>query len=288
MNATASIVCKAFLERSPPEKQAKLLRFLSAHDQQNLQELPVSYHKDPTEGFSTEEALLKRIHYSWLDPLFRTFSESEVGLFLSALDPLQAKGLKKLLLFSNHGASLTKLGRTFLQKTLWKRLSDEQIVPIECLPESPLNVLLELETDDLLLMISFLGLHDLGAEVKQIIETAKLKQIYAALSPSELAFLKTLLHRKEPLTFKRLDLQTWDGKKASLRQLLDQRGINRLAKALYRKEKSLLWHVSHRLDREIGEALVKLSTPLEHVRAQEILIGQVTELLPLIQTQQPS
>lgn len=288
MDATAAIVCKSLLQRCPQEKREQLFRFLSQEDQAILHELPDAYYREPAEGFLTPAAELKNIHFSWFDPLFRTFSENEVRLFLSALSPEQTKGLKKLLLFSNHGAELNPSVRPFFEMTLWEKLSGKDLIPIECLPDSPLNALLTLSPASFSSLIDYLGIHDLATEVKQIIETARLKQIHAALKPNELTYLKTLLHRKEPLSFKRMEMQTWDGKNATLRALLHQRGMNRLAKALYRKEKSLLWYVSHKLDMEAGELLLKLATPLEHPRAQEILVGQVTELLTLIQTQQPS
>ncbi len=288
MNATAAIVCKSFLQKRPEEKRDQLFRFLSEDDQQLISEIPYSYPYDPTAGFSSAQINLNRIHYSWLEPLFRTFSENEVRLFLSALNAEQAKSLKKLLLLSNHKVELNPAISPFFTQTLWEKISEKELLPFECLPESPLNGLLELSPASLGNLLDSLGLHDLAIEVKQIIDTARLKKIYSALLPNELTFLKSLMHHKEPLTFKRMDLQTWDGKKSTLRALLRQRGVNRLAKALYQQGKSLLWHISHKLDKEAGEILVKLSTPLEHVRAQEILISQVTELLTHIQTPQPS
>src|ERR1700722_9315077 len=192
MNATAAIVCKSLLQRCPQEKREQLFRFLSQEDQIILHELPDAYYGDPAQGFSTPAAELKTIHFSWFDPLFRTFSESEVRLFLSALTPEQATGLKKLLLFSNHGAELNSSMRPFFEATLWKKISEKEQTPIECLPDSPLNALLELSPATFSSLVDYLGIHDLATEVKQIIETARLKQIHAALKPGELAYLKTL------------------------------------------------------------------------------------------------
>jgi hypothetical protein len=284
MNTAAAIVCKSFLQKCPQEKRARLFHFLSEDKQEFLHELPSAFFHNPADGFSSIETELSRIHFSWFDPIFRTFSENEVRLFLSALDSQQAKGLKKLLLFSNHAIELKPSARPFFEQTLWGKIANQEILPIECLGESPLNALLELEPPALMNLIDYLGIHDLAIEVKQIIETARLKQIYAALSADELAYLKTLQQRKEPLAFKRMELQTWDGKKSTLRTLLRQRGANRLAKALYQKEKSLLWRVSHKLEMEVGEQIMRLATPLEHARAQEILINQVTELLATLRT----
>lgn len=282
MNSCAITVCKAFLQKASEEKRARLFQFLSPDDQNAMASIADGFFGDPAKGFAGEESLLKRVHYSWLAPPFRSFAENEARLFLSALSSEQAKGLKKQLLFTNELPELNPVATPFLRKILWKTISDEELLPQECLPSSPLNQLLEIKVSELLLLIDFLGLHDLAPQVKQIIDTTKLKQVYAALTPSELSLLKTLLHRKEPLSFKRMELSKWDGKKDSLRSLLHQRGINRLAKALYQNEKSLLWYTSHRLDIERGELLLKLGAPLEHARAHELLVSQIEEILPLI------
>lgn len=284
MNPAAQIVCKAFLQKCPREKQERLRRFLSPNEARALNELPHSFYRDPSQGFLSASGLLKTVHFSWFAPIFRALSENEMRLFLAALDPDQAKGVKKLLLFSNNGVNLSTPAREYIGKTLWEKVSGGEHLPMECLPETPLNALLNYEFKSLLMLIDFLGIHDLALEVKKIIETAKLKQIYAALTPSELSFLKTLLLRKEPLTFKRMELQSWDGKKSSLRMLVHQRGLNRLAKTLTGSEPALLWYVSHKLDMERGELLLKLATPLESERAQAALIEQMVEVLGLIKT----
>lgn len=281
MSAAAQIVCKAFLLKADPSKQDALLRYLPEEQQQALAETPTTSYKDVTLGILPVEERVGAIHYSWFTPPLRSLPSNEIRLFLSALSPTQSKGVEKELLFSNELSTLSPVARTFLQKKLWEMVLDKrgEILPIECLPDSSLNPLVELEYPMLLKLIDLLGLHDLAIEVRQIIETAKLKKIQAALSPQEAAFLKILLHRKEPLAFQRMGLQKWDGDRSTLRPLLHQRGLHRLAKALYGKEKSLLWHLCHRLDKERGELLMKFSTPLEHVRAQEILASQVIELL---------
>ncbi|MFI5333565.1 MAG: hypothetical protein ACHQT8_00155 [Chlamydiales bacterium] len=284
MNVAALTVCKAFLLKSSQEKKAGLFEKLSFEVQEGMHELATSFYGDPTAGFADEKQLLHAVHYSWLTPAFRAFSENEVKLFFAALTPEQVKGVKQQLLFSNHAPEVNSAALPFLYKTLWSKVEDEDLLPIECLPDSPLNKLLELRTEELHHLIDFLALHDLASQVKQIIDTSRLKQIYAALSPAELTFLNTLLQSKEPLSFKPMELQKWDGKKETLRTLIHQRGINRLAKALFQKEKSLLWYISHKLDIERGELLRKLATPLEHLRAHELLVSQVEEIFPLIST----
>ena len=66
---------------------------------------------------------------------------------------------------------------------------------------------------------------------------------------------------------------------------LEQRGINRLAKALYKEEPSLAWYIAHRLDADRGALLMKLCTPLDHPRAAILLSEQVTDLIQSIKNQ---
>lgn len=130
-------------------------------------------------------------------------------------------------------------------------------------------------------------MHDLSVEIRQIIETAKLKQIYALLTKPQTTFLKTLLHKKEAVTFKKMGLIAWRGDKDALRSLLLQRGLNRIAKSLYGRHPSLLWHVAHRLDAEKGQLLLNLCTALDHPRASSLLSEQVVELVHALKSNNP-
>lgn len=287
MNLVTASVCKAFLLRSSPELQTRLLSFLPPEELKEMEELPSTFYGDPSAGISSDEERLKMVHHSWLALNFRSLSENEVRLFLSSLSETQIKGLKKNLLFSNSLLPLNPLALPFLQSSLWEIVTgDEEILPLECLPASSLNGLLSFDAYELLTLIDLLGLHDLALEVKQVIETSKLKKISQALSPQEQAFLKELLHKKEKVSFKRMSLQKWEGDAPSLRSLLHQRGINRLAKALFTQNSSLLWYVSHKLDVERGQMLLKLAEPLEHALAAEVLAAQVEEALASIQPTQ--
>lgn len=83
-----------------------------------------------------------------------------------------------------------------------------------------------------------------------------------------------------------MGLAAWKKDKAVLRSMLLQRGINRLAKALYGRHPSLLWHFAHRLDVEKGELLMKLCTSLDHPKASDLLATQVLELVNAFKTHQ--
>jgi hypothetical protein len=288
LDELSAIACHAYLQKCSPERRHALLRYLPKKEQEDLSSLPGSYG-DLTRSSWTVENQLKEIHYSWFASFLRTLPENEIRLFLSSLPEDQVLGLKKTLLFSNHLIPLTPCAEQFFRHTLYEKTTAnaKDLLPTPCLPTAPLNALLSLSFTELLKLIDFLGLRDLAGEIRQIIETVKLKQIYAALSKEEQEYLKLLLQKKEHISFKRMELGKWDGGEETLKHHLRQRGLNRLAKALYGSHPSLIWHVSHRLESHLAGILLKLCTPLEHPRATDLLTSQVVELISYLQNKKP-
>jgi len=274
------IFCKAFLQKCPPDQRGALISYLPLEDQKNLDRIPLP-SSDPSQGVTPPEELLDKIHYTWFAPFLRTLPENDIRLYFAVLNDTQAKELKKALLFSNHIPSLTPLATLFLQRSLWDKMlgKGEEPLPPEGLPKSPLNQLIQFTYEELMSLIDLLAIHDLTIELRQIIDTAKLKKLYSLLSKRQLAYLKTLMQKKEPLSFKKMALSKWDGNPEHLKTMLQQRGINRLAKSLYGESSSLLWHLAHRLDIEKAGTLQNLCKPLDHPQAIGILRGQVSELI---------
>jgi hypothetical protein len=237
------------------------------------------WFQDPTQGVDALEEELPRVHFSWLAPYLRAVPETDIKLLLGCLTADQQKGLKRSLRFANHIPELTPLAGDFLKKQLFSQLSaGEALVPIACLPESLMNGLLELSYEELEALIALLAMHDLAPEIRQIIDRAQLKKIYALLSVQQTELLKTLTYRKEPVAFKKMELSKWDGNGETLRASLEQRGLNRLAKALYPEHPTLRWLIEHRFDADRGAQLSSLCTPLDHPRAAALLAEQIVAL----------
>lgn len=285
MDKSSAAVCYAFLNTMPKERQRALLKHLPDEEASGFSAAG-QWQSDLTAGVSPEEEELSRVHFSWLAPFLRSLPEGDIKLFLGCLSEQQQNGLKTSLLFSNHIPALSEMGKLFLKKQLFVSLiGKEDVLPPSCLPAAPINALLSMSHEELLSLIDLLSMHDLATEIRQIIDTAKLKQIYALLSSAQTNFLKTLIYHKEPVVFKKLELMKWDGHTEVLKSLLEQRGINRLAKALYKEDPSLLWYVAHHLDTERGAMLVKLCTPLDHPRAAFLLSDQVAHLIGALKNQ---
>ncbi len=287
MDKTAAIVCNAFLNKCAPEQHAALLQFLPFSEAEHLQSLPRTLG-NPSKQFELPEEMLDQIHFSWITPILRALPETEIRLFLSSLNQAQIKGLKQQLLFANHLPQLPSLIQNYLRHTLFEGLSIPDLLPPSCLPDQPLNTLLEFPYARLLVLIDLLSMHDLACEIRHIIDTVKLKRIYSLLTPSNQAYLKSLSHKKEPVAFKKIGLNHWNKDTEALRSILLQRGVNRLAKALYSHDPSLLWHLTHRLDIERGQMLHKLCSPLNHPRAHNLLTEQILNLAETVKTINPS
>jgi hypothetical protein len=270
----------SFLNQCSLLKRGALLNCLGEKERSLLDSLPKT-RGDPCRGFSSAQVILSQIHFSWFAPYLRTLSEKDIRLFLSALMEEQASGLKKMLLLSDGKVTLSPSAKLFLQKTLLDELgyTKSDILPPECLPDTPLNALLNLTFSNLNQLIALLGLHDLAIDMKHIIETAKLKKIQQVLSSTEQNYLKILSQSREPVVFAKMGLAKWGGDEESLKQLISQRGFNRLAKAVYGQDVSFIWYLTHMLEADGAHLFQKLCAPLDHSTALQALIFQVFELL---------
>jgi len=280
MKNSSLIVCGAFLKKQPPQKREALTSYLFEAERQELAALP-STLGDPTEDLPPISDRLAQFHPSWFASFLRTLSEKDIRLFLSCLHESQASQVQKILLFTGSRISLTKIATAYLQQILWRRITGDQpdLLPTSFLPQSSLSVLLDLEGEELLWLVDFLGLHDVSVEVRQIIDTTRLKAIYSVLSENEQNYLKMLLQSKEPVVFSRIGLSSWSGTPDDLRNLIRQRGLSRLGKSIYGQDPSFIWHVMHRMDADIALVLQRFCTPLDNLTAAKMLVSQVLELV---------
>ncbi len=280
MKHSSLVVFNSFLSQCSSPKKEELWKCLGDKEKSLLDSLPKT-RGEPYRGLSSPQDILSHTHFSWFAPYLRTLSEKDIRLFLSALTEEQAVGLKKMLLLSDGKTTLTLTAKLFLQKTLLQEImgTQSEILPPECLPDSSLNALLNLPFGELEQLIAFLGLHDLAIDMKHIIETAKLKKIQAVLSSPQQSYLKILLQSREPVVFTKMGLAKWDGNAEALKQLICQRGFNRLAKAVYNQDPSFIWYLTHMLEADQAQLFQKLHTPLDNTTAMQALIFQIFELL---------
>lgn len=280
MSQASYIVFRSLVERS---NKSSLIRTLSQSEQEKVRHLS-PLKKDPfIYPLSTEERL-KGIHYSWMVTFLEPFANDDKILLLSSIEKEQAEKLKKHFKLSALSLPLKKKGKEYLTQALYAWLISDQkeLLPIEFLPEHPLNPLLELSKKELQALVDYLGLRDLALELKHVIKADQIKKIQKTLSKKAQEHLKKQMKKKDLISFARLNLDGWNGDEEKMKAILHHRGFNRLAKALFGCHPSLLWHLSHRLDTGRTKILRKFYADIKNDEAKQILINQTLELIPLV------
>ncbi len=280
MNVRSEMILKGFLSRCEPARQQALMRFLPEEERMTLAELPTFEDEVDAESF-TNSSTLERVHWSWLLPTLKSFSNKEQQLFLASLSPIVAENLREALAIKGAVEEISETARSFLREQLLHSLVgyEERNLPIDYLPASPLNKLLKLSKKQLIRLIDFLALHDLAAELRQIVETKILKKIYSFLTEEHKALLKEFSAQKEAHPLPRLGLDRWDGNEESLRTMLHRRGLARLALALSGQDPDLVWMLCHQLDIGRGNALYKLCAKEATPGVSSAIATQIEELL---------
>lgn len=280
MRSPVEMIFNAFLSRQSQEKRERLCRFLTNTEQERLSQLPSFEQGLTPEGFSNG-AMLERVHWSWFLPTLKSYSPTEQALVLASLDKDSALPLAELLPAKISQDPLTPMGKAYLRQMLLDSLigAHDRLIPAEFLPPSPLNQLLELPKRELIALIDLLAMHDLAAEMRQIVETKILKKLYSFLSEAQKQFLKHASKKAEPFTLPRIGLDRWEGTKDALRHVLHRRGLGRLGLALSEEDPALIWYICHQLDIGRGNALFKLSTKEASHTVSIAAVKQVEELL---------
>lgn len=261
--------------QGPP---ASLLQFLP----QEEMEQALAYHIDSPDLaplLKHAEIVIERTHYSWLTPAIEGFSDSFKSFFIASLPKKLASSMQRHLNPSLKISSLTDVFKPFFLRILYHTLDADERLPIEYLPESSFSPLINWSKAELVDLISFLGLHDLASEIRQVVSKQALKSIYECLPPKQAAYLKICLHQKEPVKGTSLKL---DFKKLDCDQLLKdlhRRGLMRLAHALSGQHPDFIWYLSHTLDTGRGSLLSQLTSSQPTPKITQALAVQVTNLM---------
>lgn len=273
-------VLHAFLSLDPPELRERCLEFLPSSRAEKLRALPPNENPPHLEDLKKED-LLDRVHWSWFLPTLKSYAPEEQALFLSALDPSSAAHLSNEIPCKISTKELSAMGSAYLRHILLSSLIGEhdRLIPRIFLPPSPLNQLLTLSKKELILLIDLLSMHDLAAELRQIVETKILKNIYSYLTEMERKFLKQVSLKPEPYALPRIGLDRWDGNREVLRITLHRRGLARLGVALSGEDPALVWYLCHQLDIGRGTALFKLCVRESSLTTIDAAAKQVEELL---------
>ncbi|MCK4933977.1 MAG: hypothetical protein KAR79_00160 [Simkaniaceae bacterium] len=277
--SAAWISLKYLLSSVGDERKSQLETFLSSDMLKRLEETPLAT-ANPFEQKKSLEERLSQIHYTWHIPFLSPLSKHDKVYIIAALNPRASEPLSHFFKMENSNITLTTFAKTFAEEILFQKvISDEEnYLPIEYLPENPLNLLLDLSKEVLISLIDYLGLYDLSTEIKQLVQVSKIKLLQEMLSQTQMKFLREIKAQKDLFSTTPLGLEKWDGDLDQLKKVLHHRGLNRLAKALYGATPALVWHITRHLDTGRAKVFQKLCRDINNEKAQDALVDQVIHL----------
>lgn len=282
MNAKGRLMLRVLINRYHKGSSETLLKGLPEGDAKAISDLKTNAKTiDP--AVHTPKQQLQKIHYSWLFPLFNELPEPQRPYFLAALPEKQAMGIRQLLKLEIEPLTPTPLAQRFLLSQFLTKFLATEKTPKEFLPDSKFTPLLSLSKHQLVQLIAYLGIRDLGEEMRQIVDKNRLKQIIHLLITREQNYLKKCLASKARMPSLRLGLDKWDGKKETLMRMIQKRGLIRLAQALSGQDPELVDHLCQHLDTGRGKILKKYCLDKEIPTTTARLTTQVTQLIKLME-----
>ncbi|MCB1117972.1 MAG: hypothetical protein KDK50_05255 [Chlamydiia bacterium] len=192
--------------------------------------------------------------------------------FLDHLDTSWLHGVNKKL--HQIGLSSSPM-RAFARSTLWLSIKPRQILPFETVLAFPMGNILQHPVNTVIEGYKRLGLYDLALDARRIVQTDILQAIAASLSEDQKAFYKSIQHMPTPIDFGRLSLERWDKQPSTLQTVIEKRGFNRFAKALYPCHPSLKWYLQHLLNKDKAAMFNSLCTDVKNKNAQHTLQEEV-------------
>lgn len=285
MPAKSAVMLRVLLNRfhrSPPDA---LMRYLPAGEAQAVRSWDIPA-VDVTPGLAKPLDQIKRIHYSWLLPVFKQLDPSLQLIMLSALPEAYQTKLNKTLKLP--GSSPTKQAllpspvQHYLLNILYSRIKPNEVLPAAFLPPTPLTQITSLNKKQLVELIDFMGLHDLAESIRHIINKHFLTKLYNCLTAKQKQFLRICLHKPEKVASTRMNLAKWNGEQQTLDTMLQWRGLVRLGKALCGQHPDFVWHLTHLLDSGRGAILLQHYTPEAVPGITLHLIQQVNSMMDFL------
>ncbi len=238
-----------------------------------------------TPGLSLVETWFERIHPSWFVTYFRTLPEEDIQKFLSIFRTENRKTVKKLLLVTEADVELHSSTKLFLRSFLWGKLpSAPSPLELEALvhkkvEEPGLHRLYRLDPSFLRNLPRFLGLHDLAGSLPHLIDAQKIKKIQESLTPSEKSYLQYLSKKSSITALAKMHFTQWNEDPLLLKEILYERGVDRLAKLTMQEPFALKWYLIHVLEETHGQLFKKAYL---HPPPEKMVTQMQEELLELL------
>ncbi|MCC5831961.1 MAG: hypothetical protein JJU12_02840 [Chlamydiales bacterium] len=233
----------------------------------------------------SQKKWVETIHFSWFYEPLKPLKPETTQLFLSLLPQKKAAEVGKMLSLPLKKVSYSPFMRPFLMDEFKRKIQrGVEVVSVDHLPPSDCNLLLNLNKKELLNLIDLLGVHDLSADLRQVVDKEMLRKIYAALSSEQLRFLHYCTKQPMKWISPKLGLPSWDGSKEKLRRMLHGRGLIRLGRALFDEDESFKWHLLHRLDIGRAQIIEKILRQKQEVTLLGYFKNQVLHIAKRYQT----
>lgn len=260
MNKRHGLFLKTLLNRTAEKSQIPLAPAFFKSVPQEMADAALSQTTTSTDLTSLvryKSDIFEKWHYSWIFQMMEPLDPKAKEAVLLLVKGANKKKLADLFKIPIRNLEWPPLLKKFAEAEIISLVNYDPVTPIAYLPESRFNQLLEQPKEHLVKMIDFLGLYDLAHEIKHIVGKKTLTDIYSCLTQEQQLFLRQCLHAKDQVMTPKLYLETWNGDKKTLIQLLHRRGIARLAIALSGQHPDLIWHLAHALDIGRGTLLMK-------------------------------
>jgi hypothetical protein len=237
-------------------------------------------------AFAHPAQRLQKIHYSWFLPILKSYPKEVQASVVSALPEYHCTQLCQALHCQPLAKPLVPLFKSYLLTAITKLIKGfDKVLPIEYLHQSEMHPLLSWTKQQLVELIEFMGINDLGEEIRHIVDKKILKNVYGCLTPKELQYLKMCMHYKEQVSSPSLGLDKWNGNREKFKAVLQSRGLIRLGKALSGQDSDFIWHLIHQLDTGRAQTLLKYysSAPIPGITT--VLAQQVLNLMNVLKKQ---
>lgn len=276
MEARGWMMLRVLINRYNSQAGNALLRFLPQPEAELVLKQEIQSN-DLTPLLEHPEHLIKRMHYSWLQPLLAKWPESVRPLIIEALTPEQASRLKQGV--SQPSERLADPIKAFILHRFYHSFDASEHLPIEYLPPSEFSSLLNWNKKELVNLFDFLGLYDLAVEIRHIVNRNYLRNFYDCLTSRQLTYLKICMHQKQQITAPKLGIDPSSQNCTLLKQILHRRGLVRLAKALTGQHKDFVWYIAHTLDSGRGTILLQAQQTPASPKVVNVLKQQVFNVM---------
>ena len=284
MLTSSLIVLNGLLKKFSTIEQQSILEPLSENVKNMLE-----HEYTPPIGINShlfcQKDIINQVHYSWYIPLIDSYKKNDLSLLVYAFDEEIRKELESYFDLKAATPPPSDVALSFFRQLIFDKITeaDTEVVPPEYIPDSELNLLLELSKNEIIMLIDYLAIYDLSIQLPKTVDPTTLKKVEAYLSPDKKKLLKTLSFYKQPFTFPPMPLYKADNEE-EFNLILHKRGLNRFSKALCNEHKSFIWHICHKLDIGRGKALAKFCIEKTQNEITKTITFNIMELLPIIRS----